>query len=341
MAYGRVTLRDIARVVGVHPSTVSRALNPATRDMVTVEIAELTKATAERLGYRPNRFAQSLKTNRSATIGVLIPDLTNPVFPPIIKGIDTELEPTGYTVVIANSDNQPERERIFLERFRERQVDGLILATAHLEDPVAERYLREGHPFVLVNRTTRRDGMPSVVGDDVAGIQQLIKHLIALGHRQIAHVAGPQDISTGWMRYETFKSSLRAAGLEVEPALVTFAGAFTEDAGRRAAGLLIERGWPFTAIVAGNDLIALGCIDGLTAAGLNCPKDISVTGYNDMPLVDRLDPPLTTIHIPLAEMGAYAARMLIRHLEGEPSKPQTVRLVPQLRARGSTGPMAS
>ena len=336
-----MTLRDIARAVGVHPSTVSRALNPATRDMVTQEIAEKTQAAAERLGYRPNRFAQSLKTNRSGTVGVLIPDLTNPIFPPIIKGIEAELEEAGYTVVIANSDNKVDRERTCLERFRERQVDGLILATAHLEDPAIEQILREGFPFVLVNRTTRRDNKPSVIGDDAAGIQQLVDHVYALGHRQIAHVAGPQDMSTGWARYEAFKSSLRAAGLEVEPALVTFADAFTEDAGRKAAALLIDRGWPFSAIIAGNDLIALGCIDALADAGMSCPENISVTGYNDMPLVDRLNPSLTTIHIPLAEMGAYAARMLVRHLEDEQSKPQTVRLMPQLNIRGSTGPVAS
>ena len=337
MPGNRVTLRDIADEVGVHPSTVSRALNPETRQMVTAEIADKTLAAATRLGYRPNSFAQSLKTNRSRTIGVLIPDLTNPVFPPIIKGIDQTLETAGYTAIVVNSDNQVNREQICLERLQERQVEGLILATAHLDDPTIDRCLSENMPFVLINRTTRQNDIPSVVGDDAAGIRKLIEHLAELGHRRIAQVAGPQNTSTGLWRNQAYAQAIREFGLEARPDLITIADAFTEAAGQRATEQLLNHGRPFTAIIAGNDLIALGCLDALNAAGLKCPDDISVAGYNDMPYVDKIDPPLTTIHIPLTEMGAYAARMLLQYLSETPSSPQTVRMVPQLVVRGSTG----
>ncbi|MDA0238520.1 MAG: LacI family DNA-binding transcriptional regulator [Proteobacteria bacterium] len=338
MADSRVTLRDIAREVGVHPSTISRALNPATREMVTAEIAERTLAAAERLGYRPNTFAQSLKTNRSYTVGVLVPDLTNPVFPPIIKGIDRTLEEAGYTVVVANSDNQPDREQMCLERMQERRVDGLILATARLEDPTIERCLREKLPFVLVNRTTAKNDIPSVVADETAGIKMLVQHLTDLGHRRIAMVSGPHHSSTGLWRFEAYVSALRDHGLEFAPELATQSDTFTEEDGQLAAARLLQSGHDFTAIIAGNDMIALGCLSALKNAGLKCPDDISLAGFNDMRFIDRIDPPLTTIRIPLEEMGSYAARMLLGDLNDDPSSPQTIRIVPRLMVRSSTGP---
>lgn len=341
MADSRVTLRDIAREVGVHPSTISRALNPATREMVTPEIAEKTLEAAVRLGYRPNTFAQSLKTNRSYTVGILIPDLTNPIFPPIIKGIDKTLEEAGYTVIVANSDNQPEREQLCLERLQERRVDGLILATARLEDPTIERCLREKLPFVLVNRTIAKNEIPSVISDEAAGIKMLVKHLVDLGHRRIAMVSGPHHMSTGLWRYEAYVSALRDHGLEFSPELAALADSFTEEDGQFAAGRLLRSGHDFTAMIAGNDMIALGCLNALQNAGLRCPGDISLAGFNDMRFVDRIDPPLTTIRIPLDEMGSYAAQMLLGYLNDDPSSPQTIRIVPRLMDRASTGPAAN
>src|SRR6266545_2430593 len=149
-----VTLRDVARVAGVHPATVSRALNEETRTLVNDETAKRVLKVAEELGYQPNPIARGLKTNRSYTIGVLIPDLTNPLFPPILRGIEDHLEEDGYTALIANTDNDPARERIDWQAMRARQVDGIVAATARRDHELLDEILDSGIPLVLVNRRT-------------------------------------------------------------------------------------------------------------------------------------------------------------------------------------------
>jgi LacI family transcriptional regulator len=322
----------------VHPSTVSRVLNPETRSMVTREIAERVALMAEELGYRPNPFAYSLKTNRSRLVGVLVPDLVNPIFPPMIRGIEAVLEEAGYTAIVANTDNQEERERVILERMGERQVDGLILATAQRADATVSRRRDAGLPFVLINRTIDSPPVFAVVNEDRAGIRMAVEHLASLGHRRIAHIAGPQGLSTGHRRLEGFREIVMAAGLEVDPNLIVSAAGYAEKEGRKALADLLARTRDFTAVVAANDLLALGCYDALEEQGLRCPDDISITGFNDMPFVDKLRPPLTTVRIPLYEIGADAARLLLGQLGDHPPDPCTVSLMPALIVRGSTGP---
>ncbi len=338
MTRSRVTLRDVARHVGVHASTVSRVLNPETRGMVTAEIARRVTEAAAALGYRPNPFAYSLKTKRSFTVGVLVPDLTNPVFPPIIRGIEAVLEQAGYTAILANCDGHPQRERVALEKMKARQVDGLILATARREDPLVAECLAERIPLVLINRTVDRADAPAVVNDDAAGIRLAVEHVAALGHRRIAHVAGPSHLSTGHRRHLGFLAALRALGLEPDPRRIEVCQAFSEAEGRRALEALFARGADCTAVVAANDLLALGCYDALEARGLRCPEHLSVTGFNDMPLLGKLRPPLTAVRIPLHEMGERAAQMLLAQVQ-EPGMPvHPVLLAPTLIVRGSTGP---
>ncbi len=335
----RITLRDVARRVGVHPSTVSRVLNPDTRDMVTPEIARRVMEAARQLGYRPNPFAYSLKTHRSLTVGVLVPNLVNPIFPPIVRGIESVLEAAGYTAIVANSDMQAERERTILARMTERQVDGLILTTAHRDDATIKGLLAAGVPLVLINRTLDSPAVNSVINGDQAGIRMAVEHLTGLGHRRIAHLAGPQDMSTGRRRREGFIAVLRALSLDPAPELIEPCAAYAEAEGRRGLLALLDRGAAFTAVVAANDLLALGCYDALEERGLRCPEHLSVTGFNDMLLTDKLRPPLTTVHVPLHEMGAEAARMLLAQLQGTDAPPRTVVLPPRLIVRGSTGPV--
>lgn len=330
----RVTLRDVAREVGVHESTVSRVLNEKTRHMVTPEVARRVTQAAEAMGYRPNPIAYSLKTNRTLTVGVVIPDLTNPVFPPIIRGIEDVLADVNYTAIIANTDNDPEKERIILERMRGRRVDGLILGTARLTGANADDL-----PVVLINRTTEKGDVSSVANDDAAGIRLSVDHLIGLGHTRIAHVAGPETLSTGRSRRQGFIDAMTAGGLDPDPALISAAQAFSEEEGAAAMSAIADRSDDFTAVVAGNDLLAIGCYGVLAERGLKVPEDVSVTGFNDMPFVDKLSPPLTTVRIPHYDMGAEAARILLRHIE-EPDAPVTSLLLKrELVVRGSTAAM--
>ena len=330
----RATLRDVARVAGVHPGTVSRALNPETEALVRDETVRRVRRVAEELGYRPNPLARGLKTNRSYTVGVLVPDIQNPLFPPIIRGIDDRLGEAGYTPLIANTDNDPVREGVDLEAMRARQVDGFVAATARADHELLDEIAASGTPLVLVNRRVEDGSLPSATADDHGGARLAVEHLVSLGHRQIAHLAGPQDVSTGRSRHEGFRDGMRQAGLE--PTLVREGRAFTEPEGARLCEELLDADAPFTAIVAGNDLMALGCYDVFAARGIDCPGEVSVVGFNDMPFADRFSPPLTTVGIPHYQIGVAAADLLLELLQGGGRPPREIVLPAHLIVRGST-----
>jgi LacI family transcriptional regulator len=331
-----VKLRDVATLAGVHPATASRALNPETRLLVSEETANRVLAAAAELGYRPNTVARSLRTRRSHTVGVLIPDLNNPLFPPIVRGIEDRLDANGYVALIGNTDGDDVRERKVLEQMRARHVDGYVLATAHLRNPLLAEAVRTGTPVVLMIRTAEDYSLPAVTVDNERGIEMAISHLISLGHRNIACVAGPQDVSTGLARYRAFQAAMAAAGLEVPPGRVAFARAFSIEEGRRCTAEILESGDGFTAIAAGNDMLAVGCYNALDRAGLACPADVSVVGFNDMPFIDMLRPPLTTVAFPHYQVGTEAAQLLLDRLNGDNAAVKVLYLAPELIVRSST-----
>lgn len=333
---GPATLRDVARLAGVHPGTVSRALNPQTRGLVNERTARRVLEAAEELGYRPNPIARGLRTNRSNTIGVLVPDLMNPLFAAVVRGIEDGLREGGYTPLIANTDNDADRERVAFEAMSARQVDGFIAATARRDHWLLADELDPDAKVVLVNRRTDSDTLPAVTGDDHQGIRLAVEHLAGLGHRRIAHLSGSQSLYTGWSRHRGFIDAIEALGLPLDPDLIVFSGAFTEREGARCCSQLLARRRDFTAIVAGNDLLALGCYDAFEQAGLRCPDDISVVGYNDMPFADRFTPPLTTVRVPHYELGATAAGLMLEQLRATDVPPRQLLLEPELVVRGST-----
>ncbi|MFP6711892.1 MAG: LacI family DNA-binding transcriptional regulator [Rhodospirillales bacterium] len=337
MAKTRVTLKDVANKVGVHSSTVSRVLNPKTRSMVTEEIADKILSVVKDMGYRPNAFAQSLKTNKSFTVGVMVPDLTNPAFAPIIKGIDDMLEAHGYSVIVASTYNLPEKQQSTVEKFRERHVDGLIIATAKRKDSLIDDCRQEGTPFVQAVRASVDADVSSVVSDEIIGGNMVVSHLAQLGHKRIAYVAGPQFLSTGYERYRGFLQGMKNAGLEADKDLVVFCEEFTEEEGRNATSKLLALRKKFTAIYAGNDLLALGVYDELEADGIKCGQDISVVGFDDMPFADKFNPPLTTVHTPLVNVGGEAARILLEKIADSSIPARTIKLKPDLIVRSSTG----
>jgi LacI family transcriptional regulator len=332
------TLRDVAQQAGVHPATASRALNPQTRSLVNEETASRVIKVAEELGYRPNPIARSLKTARSGTIGLVIPDLTNPLFPPIVRGIEDVLGPGGYSAWIVNTDNDPERERSQIDSLRSRHVEGLIVATARLKHALLDELHEQGMPMVLINRRLQSNEVPSVTPDDAAGASMAVAHLVSLGHTRIAHIAGPQDTSTGLVRTRGYRDALHDHGLDDDPALVATCSYWTEAEGARALRELLDSGASFSAVLAGNDLLALGCYDVLEERGLACPGDLSVMGFNDMPFIDKLRPPLTSVRVPHYQVGAEAARMLIETLQDPTRHPRSVLLPLTMKARQSTAP---
>jgi LacI family transcriptional regulator len=340
----RPTIADVARIAGVHASTVSRALDPAARHRISKAVAERVAAAAEQLGYRPSALAAGLRSGRSNTVGVLVPDLTNPVFPPIVQAIEAALARAGYVTLLASTEADAAKEALLIGRMAAQGADGIILASAAAGSPAPAAALRLGLPLVLVNRRLPGADLPAVVSEDSAGIALAVRHLVSLGHRRIAHLAGPSGVATAADRLRGVRAALKAAGLA--PVAVVRATAYTRAAGAAAARALLAEAWPATsrprqrsasptAIVAANDLLALGAYDALRDAGLRIPRDVSVTGFNDMPMADLVAPPLTTVRIQHAAMGQAAADALLARLRGE-AGPGLVRLPAALIARGST-----
>ena len=335
----RIKLSDVAREAGVHPGTASRALNEATRPLVNAATADRVLAVAAELGYLPNPMARGLKTSRTWTVGVVIPDLNNPLFPPIVRGIQDRLEEAGYTPLIANTDNDRERERMSVVALVNRQVDGFLSATARSEG--AALGLPDSMPVVLVNRRTADGRIPFAIGDDRTGIAAAVRHLRALGHTRIAHVAGPPELSTAALRREAFIEAISAEGLDPDPGLIVEAASLVETDGAEACSRLIADGPRFTAVLAVNDLVALGCYDALEQAGLACPADISVVGFNDMPFIEHFRPPLTSVRIPHYELGSKAASLLIAMLDDADAELESAQLEARLVVRESTAPPAT
>ena len=346
----RTTLKDVAEAVGVHVSTVSRALNPATRHCIRPEVADRILAVSARLHYKPNAAAYSLRTNRTRIIGVMLPDIANPVFPPIIHGIETVLAEHGYMVVLINTDTRPGKQAgqqagprtgqqaEQIAALVARGVDGLIIASVGRQDKAVQATAADGLPLVTVNRRSDDAAIPSVTNDEDAGLRQVLEHLAGLGHRRIAYFAGSQATSTGKRRLDAFERHGAALGLDRARDLVAFAEVLTETEGERLTALVLDRFAGLTAIVASNDRLAVGALGELKRRGIACPGQISVTGFNDMPMVDRLEPPLTTVRVLQHEVGRRAALLLLAHIEGRAADEPTHVVMPvELIVRGSTG----
>ena len=306
--------------------------------MVHRETVKRVLATAEMLGYRVNPFARGLRDHRSMTVGMLLPDLGNPIFPPIVRGLEDRLRDHGYVAILANTDRDQARERALVDTLLQRRVDGLVLATAERTYPLLDELVDRDIPVVLVNRTTDSPTVPMVAGDDQQGIRLAVEHLAELGHRRIGYVGGSRTVSTGFLRYQHFLAWMHSYGLEVDHDLAVFADWFTKDLGAKSCSELLDRTTDFTAIVAGNDMIALGCYAALRARGLRVPEDVSVVGYNGSRLCDDVNPPLTSIHVPKYDIGRRAADLLIEAVEDRQAMPAMVLFPATLQVRESTAP---
>ena len=322
----------------VHPSTVSRVLNPETRSMVSVAVADRVIRIAGEMGYARSTLAYGLRTGRTHTVGVVIPDLTNPLFPPIIRQIERTLAEHGYLAILADSDNDQKNEMAIVQLMKSRSVDGLLLATAHRLDSVVNACIEDHIPLVLVNRTIDAHSVTAVINDDEHGIGLAVSHLVELGHKSIAYLGGPQDTSTGHERYQAFKKLVQSGTFQSHDELILHCDAFTEAEGHRGFLSILDKRRKFTAVVAANDLLALGCYDAMAERGISCPADISVTGFNDMPFMNRLSPPLTSLRIPHDEIGHQAAKLLLERMLDPDAKIRSINLLPELIVRGSTAP---
>ena len=334
---GAPRLKDVAEAAGVHLSTASRALNDQTAAMVQADTVAKVRLAATELGYRVNGMARGLKTRRSMAIGMVVPDITNPFFPPAVRGAEEVLTEAGFSLLLSSSDNDPDKARTQLDTMLEARVDGLLLAMVRRHDPIVDRLDSNGTPVVLFNRTVDHSAISSVVPNDARGIRLAVAHLDELGHRRVGLVVGPLFTSNGDRRLRAFGRAMRRLGRQSH---VVEAVAFDEAAGYRAARQMLREFPGITAVVAGNDLIALGVIDAAAEAGLSCPRDLSVVGINDMPLAGRLQPPLTSVTVPERDLGRLAAECLISRIADPRQPPQRIVVPVSLVIRGSTAPPA-
>ena len=332
------TLADVAAEAQVHIGTASRALNESTRDMVKAETARRIQDAASRLGYSPNVLAGSLRSQRTASIGVVLPDLTNPFLPPIVRGIEDVLTTRGYVALLGNTDNDAVLEQNLVKSLRARRVDGFIIATSKRNHPILDNIAKSGTPIVLINRTADRDDISSVISDDAAGIRATVGHLVELGHRHIVHIAGPTDLSTGRDRAKAFKEAMRENKLPTKKSDIFFCKQYSIAEGYEATKQIFATRNDVTGIVAANDRIALGVLQALRELKLDCPKQVSVVGFNDMPFVDLVSPPLTTVRVNQYGLGAQSAELLLDRLADSSTVTKTVVLPVKLVIRGSTGP---
>jgi LacI family transcriptional regulator len=326
----------VATEAGVHPSTVSRALNHHAESTIRAETRQRVLAAADRLGYRPSALARSLRLQRTWTLGMLVPDITNPFFSSIIKGAEDAARERGYNLILCNSEDDPAREATYLRVLRERQVDGLLIASSQMADDTIDQLRAEAFPFVLVNRAAHGADDLTVLVDNHAAAHELVAYLAGLGHRRVGHVAGPQNTTTGAERRDGYRAAVLQYGLADEPGLLVEAEAFSEQAGSRALHAMLAGPARPTAVFGANDLIAIGMLQHLREIGVRVPQDLSIVGFNDIPLAGLLEPALTTVRVPQLGMGLAAAHLLIDRLEGNPIGAVRVTLPTELIIRASS-----
>lgn len=331
----RVRIKDVAQHLGISTSTVSRALNPKTSNMISSDVVSKVKRAAEKLGYTMDFAAASLRNQRTYTVGVIIPDILNPVFPPIIKGIQEHLAKHDFVTFTLFTNNDQDEAIVEMRKLVSRRVDGVIIASAFLQDASVNFCIDNHIPLVTVNRSIK-DGhlIHQVMDDENHGIQLAIDHLVALGHTHIVHLAGPQNVLQGIKRKEAFIHHCHAQNIQGD---IIDTEAFSVEAGNSAAKVFLADKCEATAIIAGNDLIAVGAIQHLLANNISVPEQVSVVGYNGMPFAEMLSPALTTVAIPTEQMGQQAARLLLNAIEDQEAPRQKVLLAPKLEVRASTG----
>lgn len=331
----RVTIKEVAKKVGVNPSTVSRVLNGDLHLSIREETRNRILEAIKEMGYSPNPIARSLRMKTSNTIGMLIPDITNPFFPEVIKGAETAASERELSLILCNTDESSAKEKNLIKFLIDRRVDGLLLFSSRLEDETISKVEKSGIPFVLVNRGSRSNTGAYVVVDNSLGAKLAINHLIDLGHKKIAHISGFLYTETGLERLEGYRKSLNASGLPFISEYMVEAG-FAEQQGYTAMLKLLSLEDRPTAVFVANDLMAMGAMTAIMEKGLSVPEDISVIGFDDIWIAGRITPSLTTVKIPLNEMGYLSLQIIAAKIDQREILNDRIELTPELIIRSST-----
>jgi LacI family transcriptional regulator len=320
-----VTLRDVAAAAKVHVATASRALDAETAHPVSRETRARVQRVAEELGYRHHMMARGLRRGFSSTVGVVVADLGNHYTAPVLRGLQTTLERGDYMALMAESRDDSQALDRAVGHLLARQVDGLVLMAARWDDLDRIIGWMSWVPVVLAVRGLSGSGVVQVTHDDLGGGALAARHLAELGHRRVVQLPGPQDMQPFMDRHDSFAEA--AAGLGLEVWAVSPASRPVFEEGQRLMTEALADGRRPTAVFAHNDAMAMGAVRALRGAGLDCPRDVSVVGYNDVPMADCFDPPLTTIRLDGDEVGRQSAEVVLAAIRGQPV-PVTGRPVP-------------
>lgn len=333
-----VTLRDVALAAGVHPSTVSRALDPSKTWLVNAQTRERVVATARDLGYQPDVLASSLRRGRTNTIGLVVSDLANPYLAPVVRGVENALEGRGLLAMIAETQDDVGRANRVFDHLLRRRVDAIVTTATRANDRAILNKVARNVPTVLAVRPLPRSGLTTITNDDRLGATLAAEHLADLGHRCVAQLVGPLDVGNFDIRRRAFAVTAERAGVEVLEMPETATTPTLAEGRRLMTALLKRHGGRPTALFAHNDLMALGALAVLGEQGVSCPRDISLVGYNDTPMAAFTHPTLTTVSLPGYELGRLAAEMAVTLIEHPHTAPTQLTLPPKLVVRQSSTP---
>lgn len=331
-----MNIKAVAKRAGVSTATVSRTMNGSAK--VSPETEERVRQAIEALNFYPDTNARALGSGRSRLYGLIISDITNPFFPELVKSFEDIAVLHGQEVLIANTNYDPERMKICVRRMLQRKVDGVAIMTSEMDDHLIEDFSRRNIPLVFLDTSTPALGVSCVRIDYSAGIDVAMDHLIKLGHHRIAFISGPMQLPSARMRYAAFMKSTARDHLDDNPRLIE-EGNHRVDGGHEAMQRILSSGARATAVLASNDLTAIGAMGAIAEAGLRVPEDISVVGYDDIQLSAFTMPPLTTVSLPRAEIANAAFHALLNAKQSDAPKPvrgEEHIVLPKLVTRKST-----
>lgn len=333
MKRGRVTRQDVARRAGVSVAVVSYVINNGPRPVALTTRAKVESAIAE-LGYYPNELARSLRLRQSSTVGLLIPNVTNPVYAEIARSMESICMQEEYLVLLCNSGRDPVQEKRCVQLLRAKQVDGVVMIPNQEPLELIWPLQQAGIPTVVLEHDLPE--VHCIALDDLQGGRIGTEHLLSLGHRRIAFIKRPSSSATSAQRVTGYRQALEEAGLAFDPALVIESEA-GQMGGYQAMQLLLALAEPPTAVFTHNDVLALGAMHAIRQAGLAIPGDMSVIGYDDIASSAYLAPPLTTVKFPKEAMGCRAAEIILQLARAKQNlPPRALRLSPELIVRDST-----
>lgn len=330
------TIKDVARLAGVNTALVSRVVNEDLTLSIRDETRERIKEAIIKLNYRPNSVARSLRKKVTKTIAVIVADIVNPYYAEIIKGAQKAASEKDFNLILFNTEEDMLQEKKCIDVILDRYIDGVILTSVYIEDETVDLLQKNNIKYVFVHRTSKTsDHHMCVTTDDIKGIMLSVQHLYDNGHKKIAHLAGLLYTEPGLQRLEGYRKALMKFGLTFRSDYVIEAG-FNEKGGYNSMMKLLSLNEPPTAVVAANDLIAIGAMEAIAEKGLKIPEDISVTGFDDIWVSKMINPPLTTVNFNIFDIGYNAAKMLIMKISGETLESENIIMDVELVIRGST-----